>query len=347
MYDTIILQSRLLVYNNFAQNDNKKEIPLMKLRKAYELEVNSDRSETVRYSFTDIPIGFFKGRHSAYQNGSVPAHWHEDIEIIVPNDGEVMYNINGRLLKVKAGEGLLVNSRRIHSSSIVDQRDCFYNLLIFHPMILCVSKEIEQQVVQPIIGSSFDYILLQKGTPWHERILHWFSLIKERHIDKSMPKSFAPMEFSLLKENVDKSEKPAVVGLVNLIWSEIAGNITPDEKPHAECNQLTSIKAMISYIDGHYAEKITLDDIAAAGFVSKRTCGNLFERFLYISPMKFLNEHRLKRSIELLKNTDMTVTEIALACGFSGASYYAEAFRRESGKSPSQYRKELEMSAQS
>ena len=68
--------------------------------------------------------------------------------------------------------------------------------------------------------------------------------------------------------------------------------------------------------------------------------GNLFERFLFISPMKFLNEYRLKRSIELLKSTDMTVTEIALACGFSGASYYAEAFRRETGKSPSQYRAE-------
>ena len=310
----------------------------MKLRKTYELELNGDRSETVRYSFTDIPIGFFKGRYSAYPNSSVPAHWHEDIEIVVPNEGEAVYNINGKLMKVAAGEGLLVNSRRIHSSYTEHLRDCYYNLLIFHPMVLCISKETEKQVVQPIIGSSFDYVLLQKGTPWHENILHWFALIRERHVDRSMPKAFAPMEFSVLKENEDKSEKPAVVGLVNLIWSEIAGNITPDETPHAECNQLTSVKAMISFIDKHYAEKLTLEDIASAGYVSKRTCGNLFERFLFTSPIRFLNEYRLKRSIGLLKDTDMTVTEIALACGFSGASYYAEAFRRETGKSPSEYR---------
>lgn len=313
----------------------------MKLRKVYELEVNSDRSETVRYSFTDIPIGFFRGHHSRYPNGSVPAHWHEDIELFVPNEGEAVYNINGKLVKVTAGEGLLINSRRIHSSYIEDMRDCYYNLLIFHPMILCASKEIEQQIVQPIIGSSFDCILLKRGTQWHENILHWFSLLRERHVDKSMPKAFAPMEFALLKENEDKSEKSAVIGLVHLIWSEIAGNIVPDEKPHAECSQLNSIKAMISYIGEHYAEKITLGDIAAAGFVSKRTCGNLFERFLYISPMRFLNEHRLKRSIELLRDTDMTITEIALACGFAGASYYAEAFRRSSGRSPSEYRRAL------
>ncbi|MCR5805807.1 MAG: AraC family transcriptional regulator [Oscillospiraceae bacterium] len=314
----------------------------MKFRHCYDLEVNSDRSENVRYSYTDLPIGFFNGKHSKYANNSMPAHWHEDIEIFVPNEGEVIYNINGRLVTVSVGEGLLVNSRRIHSSSTKEMRDCYYNLLIFHPMVLCFSKEIEQKVVQPIIGSSFDYILLKKDVPWHNNILHWFSLIKERHVDKHLPRPFAPMEFSVFKENDDKSEKCAVTGLVSLIWSELAGNITPDEKPHAECEQLSSMKSMIAFIDKHYTEKISLEDIATAGLVSKRTCGNLFERFLYISPMKYLNEQRLKHSIELLRETDMTITEIALAVGFSGASYYAEAFRRETGKSPTEYRSEFE-----
>lgn len=310
----------------------------MKQRHCYELEVNSDRSETVRYSYTDIPIGFFRGWLSAYPNGSVPTHWHEDIELIVPNEGEVVYNINGKLVIVRPGEGLLINSRRLHSACLKHVRDCYYNLLIFHPMVLCISEEIEQKVVQPIIDSSFDYILLQKGTAWHENILHWFSVIRERQIDRSMPKTFAAMEFAVLKENQDKSVKCAVAGLVSLIWSEIARNIVPDAKPHTECSQLTSLKEMIDYIDKHYVEKLTLDNIAAAGHVSKRTCGNLFERFLYISPMKYLNEFRLKQSITLLKSTDMTITEIALSCGFSGASYYAESFRRELGKSPSEYR---------
>ncbi|MBR6872502.1 MAG: helix-turn-helix transcriptional regulator [Ruminococcus sp.] len=71
-------------------------------------------------------------------------------------------------------------------------------------------------------------------------------------------------------------------------------------------------------------------------------CGNMFERFLFTPPMKYLNEYRLKKSIELLKGTDMTVTEIGLACGFSGASYYAESFRREMGMSPSDYRRNLD-----
>ena len=316
----------------------KRKVVSVDLRNCYELEVNKDRSETVRYSYADIPIGFFKGQFSAYPNGSVPTHWHEDIELISPNEGEAVYNINGKLVTVSSGEGLLINSRRLHSACLKDMRDCYYDLLIFHPIMLCISEDIEKKAVKPIIGSSFDYILLKKGIAWHENILHWFSMIRERHIDKNMPKAFAPIEYSVLKDNQDSSEKCAMIGLVNLIWSEISANITPDERPHAESSQLTSMKVMIAYIDKHYAEKLTLDSIAEAGHVSKRTCGNLFERFLYISPMKYLNEYRLKQSILLLENTDMSITEIALACGFSGASYYAESFRRELGKSPSEYR---------
>ena len=72
----------------------------MRLHNWYDLEVNSDRSEKVRFSCTDIPVGFFSGHHSAYANNSMPAHWHEDIELFVPANGEIIYNINGKLVKV-------------------------------------------------------------------------------------------------------------------------------------------------------------------------------------------------------------------------------------------------------
>ena len=150
----------------------------MRLRNWYDLEVNSDRSEKVRYSCADVPYGFFKGRHSAYANNSMPAHWHEDIEILVPSMGDIVYNINGKLVEVHTGEGILVNSRRIHSSRTVDLRECYYYVLIFHPMLLCISKEIEQQLVQPFLSSSFDYILLRKDVKWQENIL---SLFMKKH----------------------------------------------------------------------------------------------------------------------------------------------------------------------
>ena len=287
----------------------------------YDLIVNNDRSQKVRYSSADLPIGFFSGHHTAYANSNMPAHWHEDIELFVPREGEVIYNINGSLVRLHPGEGLLINSRRIHSSYTENLQECYYNVLIFHPMLLCVSKEVEQQLVQPIIGSSWDYVILREGTPWHENILHLFAQMREK--------------------KHTKTSKMSYMGLICLMWSEIAENIQPDETPHAECSQLTAMKAMISYIDSHYSENITLSDIAAAGFVSKRTCGNMFERFFYMPPMKYLNGYRLRKGVELLRDTEMNISEIAYSCGFSGASYFSELFRRDFGTTPTDYRERL------
>ena len=96
---------------------------------------------------------------------------------------------------------------------------------------------------------------------------------------------------------------------------------------------------MVGYIQSFYCEKITLNDIAAAGAVGQSKCCKLFDKYIGIAPNAYLIQYRLNQSIWYIKNTDMTITEIAQAVGFSGSSYYAEAFRKWCGKSPSEYRK--------
>ena len=59
--------------------------------------------------------------------------------------------------------------------------------------------------------------------------------------------------------------------------------------------------------------------------------------------MAYVNQYRLYQSLELLRDTAMSVMEIALAVGFGSASYYAETFRKNFDQSPTQYRKEHNM----
>lgn len=53
----------------------------------------------------------------------------------------------------------------------------------------------------------------------------------------------------------------------------------------------------------------------------------------------YLIQHRLAKSMELLLNTDLPITEVALSVGFGSASYYTETFRKWMGKTPSEFRK--------
>lgn len=284
------------------------------------IDLNNDRSEKIRYTYADFSFYFHKGRFSSYPNFTLKSHWHDDFEIIVPLSGQITYNVNGQLVSFGVGEGIFVNSRRLHSGFTEGLTECEYYVLLFHPAALCSVKRFEQELVLPAVSSSQDYIHLKQEVPWQGEILRIVRGVAEKSNGKTAPLT--------------------ALGSLYLIWSEIAEHIDPNLSAANDSAQLSELKAMLSYIHEHYAEKLTLAEIAEAGYVSKRTCGGLFLKYLYKTPMEYLNDYRLQKSIELMKSTDMTILEICLACGFSGASYYAEVFRKSFGKSPTEYRKD-------
>lgn len=291
----------------------------MKKKCINSMYLNNDRSEKIKYTYADFSVYYHKGRFSSYPNYTLKSHWHDDFELIVPVSGRITYNVNGKLVSFGEGEGIFVNSRRLHSGFMDDLTECEYYVVLFHPAALCSVKQFEHELVTPVINSPQDYIHLKPDIPWHKEIIGLVRNIAEKSNDKTAPF--------------------AALGSIYLIWSEIAEHIDLSCKFGNDNTRLSELKAMISYIHEYYSQKITLEDIAQAGYVSKRTCGGLFLKYLYKTPIEYLNDYRLQKSIELMKSTDQTILEIGLACGFSGASYYAEVFRRSFGKSPAEYRK--------
>ena len=138
-----------------------------------------------------------------------------------------------------------------------------------------------------------------------------------------------------------KDDKTAPIKITSLflkIWSLIYENSKIASLSKVHNDDLTIIKNMVGYIQKFYCDKITLSDIAASGAVGQSKCCKLFDRYIGFTPNAYLIKYRLNQSVWYLKNTDMTITEIAQAVGFSGSSYYAEAFRKWYGVSPSGYR---------
>ena len=92
------------------------------------------------------------------------------------------------------------------------------------------------------------------------------------------------------------------------------------------------------FITRNYTRKLTLDEIAASGNISRSKCCALFQEYAGHTPINFLNLYRLKASTELLRNTTDSIASIALACGFIQQSYYNRLFLREYGMTPKEYR---------
>ena len=98
-------------------------------------------------------------------------------------------------------------------------------------------------------------------------------------------------------------------------------------------------RKMVSYIFSHFAERLTLEEIAASGRVSRSKCCLIFKKYLGESPIDFVNSYRLEKSCLELRNTTQSITEIALNCGFNHSSYFTKLFCRKYGCTPSEYRR--------
>lgn len=105
-------------------------------------------------------------------------------------------------------------------------------------------------------------------------------------------------------------------------------------------------RAMVSYIFQNYSGRITLDDIAAAGNVSRSKCCRIFRDCLQQTPIDFLNQYRLQVSRRLLLEDGLRVTEAATACGFGHLSYFSKLFRESFGCTPKEYRKSAQIQSE-
>ncbi|TDF94098.1 helix-turn-helix domain-containing protein [Paenibacillus piri] len=104
---------------------------------------------------------------------------------------------------------------------------------------------------------------------------------------------------------------------------------------------MIAIKKMLGYIQTHYSEKISLQNIATAGAVCRSKCCTLFINTLKKTPIEYLTNYRIQKSIDFMTNYNLNITDIATACGFNSSNYFAETFKRIQGVSPSEYRKTI------
>jgi AraC-like DNA-binding protein len=94
------------------------------------------------------------------------------------------------------------------------------------------------------------------------------------------------------------------------------------------------------YIDTHYQENITLDQLAEVCHVSKYHLAHAFTEEYGISPINYLISKRLEEAEHLLRTTDFSLSLISNTTGFSSSSYFAQIFRKQKGMSPTEFRKQ-------
>lgn len=96
--------------------------------------------------------------------------------------------------------------------------------------------------------------------------------------------------------------------------------------------------AVRRYIDLHFKEALTLEQLAAEGHINKYYLSHAFKREYGISPINYMISKRIEESKYLLAETDLSMSQIAQLLGFSSLSYFSQVFHRSQEISPKEYR---------
>lgn len=106
------------------------------------------------------------------------------------------------------------------------------------------------------------------------------------------------------------------------------------------CNrENVRILKMIEFLQRNYDDKFSLKILSEYVNFSKGECCRYFKRIMGMTIMQYLIEYRLKKSIELLEQTDKSITQIANLVGFNSISNYCAIFKEKIGETPKNYRK--------
>ena len=283
------------------------------------IQKRNNGSEMVNYDNPNFPSYVYSGYVYPSSTWANDPHFHDDVEFLSVTEGYMAYSVNGQEIFLEEGDTIFVNSRQIHYSVPKREERTNYVICIFHPRILCASNVVENKYIKAVTENP--------NIPF----LHFKNSEKSgKHVHELLLEAPALLgnEFLLTKQFYS-------------IWDEILNVSASIENPAAvkySDSQVDSLKAMLTFIQEEYASQITLDDIAAAGCVSRTFCNNLFHKYTDQTPIENLTRFRVSKVAELLNTSNLSMSEIAYSTGFSSASYMGEAFKKYYGESPRNFK---------
>ena len=285
---------------------------------------NTDASETIAYNNPLFPAYIRYGMLSRYPDYSAVSHWHRDLEFILVKKGHMTYNVNGELIELTENNGLMVNSRQLHYGFSAEHHECEFICIILSPELLQGNMWFYENYIERIAEHpAYPYQYLSHND--------WAKNILER-LDK--------MYLSFESGNPAPETYFTLIEDFTYILRVLYENFNMEQAVKTEnAVELAVLRSMISYIEDHYMERITLENIAQSGACCKSRCSLLFKKYLCDTPITYTTKLRLRKSLPALLESDRSITDIAYEYGFGGASYYCETFKKYYGVPPLTYRK--------
>ena len=254
-------------------------------------------------------------------NYKLPSHYENVYQILFLLSGKIRYQVEGKEYIVSKGGMIVLNTLEEHTLEVLEYpyeryliqiRPDFFQQEVRYPEVIAVFIKRPADfshlltVTEPVWNYLYD-VIGEMEREFQTKKKYW-----ELYIGANLRRMF----ITIFRECADLMSTMKIGTGVTVAYN------------------------VMNYLNHHFAENITVDDVAAALFLNKDYIAHVFKEETGHSLMQYVISLRINQAKLLLLETDRSVTEVAAACGYTDFTYFSKQFKQHANMSPSRFRKE-------
>lgn len=255
-------------------------------------------------------------------NYQLPRHYENVYQILFMISGKILYQVGNKQYEVSKGGMIVLNTMEEHTLKVLEYpyeryiiqiKPDFFQQEVKYPEVIAVF------IKRP---ASFSHLLRVSEPIWN----YLYEVVREMEQEYRAKKKYwelyigadlRRMFITIFRECAD------VLSMMKIgTGVMVAYNV-------------------MNYLNHHFTENVTIDDVANALFLNKDYISHVFKEETGYSLISYVISLRINQAKLLLAETDQSVTDIATACGYTDFTYFSKQFKQHTKMSPSRFRKEF------
>lgn len=258
---------------------------------------------------------------NAGRSFQIPVHWHDEFEIIYVRSGFLTVSISGESYIGKTGEAFVVSPGNLHLMGVQTGTVDYYTFLFPLKYISFRTDDmLDEKLLEPL--NSGHLMICPRVKDTAKELCEQLIEIYEAKKDESESKITTQVrtKIILLQFILEMWKKGFV------IENDTSGRNTVE-------------KEMVSYIQQNFTGKISLREFGEQFHLSEKYISRYFKEHFHITLSQYVTYLRLEHAKQLLQDTDIPVTDVAMQSGYQNVSYFIRSFQKAYAVSPLKYRK--------
>ena len=260
-------------------------------------------------------------RENAGRSFQIPVHWHDEFEIIYVRSGFLTVSISGESYIGKTGEAFVVSPGNLHLMGSQSGTVDYYTFLFPLKYISFRTDDmLDEKLLEPLNSGHLMICPRVKDTAKElcEQLIEIYMAKKDESESKIATQ--VRTKIILLQFILEMWKKGFV------IENDTSGRNTVE-------------KEMVSYIQQNFTGKISLREFGEQFHLSEKYISRYFKEHFHITLSQYVTYLRLEHAKQLLQDTDIPVTDVAMQSGYQNVSYFIRSFQKAYAVSPLKYRK--------